>query len=492
MQPEFDYIIVGAGSAGCVLANRLSGCGRYKVLLLEAGGSDRRFWIKTPIGYGKTFFDRRVNWCYETEPQRGLNGRTSYWPRGKVLGGSGSINAMVFVRGQQADYEDWQARGNPGWGWEDVLPYFRKMETYCHGGNQWRGESGPLYVNDPSADYHPLCRDTYIRAAAEYGLPHNRDYNGETQEGAATYQITTRNGIRVSTATAYLHPALDRPNLSVEKNAHATRILFEGRRATGIEYRQGDRILKAYATREIISSAGAINSPQLLQLSGIGPPQLLGEMGIDVVQPSDAVGRNLQDHLCYTHYYRSKVPTLNNRLGPWWGKALAGLQYVLLRRGPLSHSVNQAGGVLPKQSRAQPPEPSDLFRRHYLYHLPTREKAIDAPRSLARLPQFILPVPSHQPRAPGHPLNGSPGSSQDRSQLSFHPGRRFGNGRRIQFPARHSENPFFAGNHRSGIQAGGIGFIRGGHHRGHTQPQHHRLSSHQHLYNGSGCPGLGG
>ena len=340
---NFDYVIVGAGSAGCVLANRLSENGRFSVLVLEAGGSDRRFWIQTPIGYGKTYYDPAVNWMYMTEPDAGIADRKSYWPRGKVLGGSSSINAMVYVRGQHADYDDWRDMGNIGWGWQDVAPYFKKSETNARGGDEFRGDSGPLYVDDVSKSYHPLCNQ-FLGAANECGLKSNPDFNGADQEGVGLYQITTKNGFRMSAAKAYLHPAAKRRNVSIEINAHATRILFDGSKASGVEFLQRGNILHALANKEVVVCAGAINSPQLLQLSGVGPAALIKEFGIPLVQNIPAVGANLQDHLAVTHYYRSTVPTLNNKLHPWWGKLFAGMQYVVLQNGPLSLGVNQAGG----------------------------------------------------------------------------------------------------------------------------------------------------
>ncbi len=352
---QFDYIIIGAGSAGCVLANRLSESGRYTVLVLEAGGSDRRFWIQTPIGYGKTFYDPKVNWMYTTQPEAGLNQRQSYWPRGKVLGGSSSINAMVYIRGQHADYDDWRDLGNPDWGWRNVLPYFKKSETNSRGADLFRGDQGPLYVNDVSRNYHPLCQ-TFLTAAKECGLTGNPDFNGETQEGAGLYQITAKNGFRMSAAKAYLRPAARRSNLTIETGAHVTRILFDQKTAKGIEYVQQGNIKQAQANREVIVSGGAINSPQLLQLSGIGPAELLTEHGIPLVHHSNAVGNNLQDHLAISHYYKSRIRTLNNQLYPWWGKMLAGMQYLLFRTGPLSLSVNQAGGFF--KSRPNRPRPN--------------------------------------------------------------------------------------------------------------------------------------
>ncbi|WP_432349739.1 GMC family oxidoreductase N-terminal domain-containing protein (plasmid) [Shinella yambaruensis] len=340
---EFDYVIVGAGSAGCVLANRLSDGGRHRVALLEAGGSDLNFWVRMPIGYGKAFYHRTLNWKYLTEPVPGFDGRQSYWPRGKVVGGSSSINAMVFIRGQAEDFDGWRALGNPGWGYQDVLPLFRRMEDNAAGADEWRGKGGPLTVTNIEDVVHPLCRN-YLAGGVEAGLPRNPDFNGATQEGIGIYQITTRNGFRCSAATAYLAPARRRANLRVITAAQATRVLFDGKRAVGVEYRQGGETRQVRARRSVILSAGAVNTPQLLQLSGVGDPDLLKRHGIDVVHAAPAVGRNLQDHIGFDHLYRSRRPTLNDVLRPWWGRLRVGLRYVLTRGGPLSLSVNQGGG----------------------------------------------------------------------------------------------------------------------------------------------------
>lgn len=345
MAESFDYIIVGAGSAGCVLANRLSDSGKHSVLVLEAGGSDRKFSIQTPIGYGNTFYDPKVNWMYTTEKDPGLNNQPSYWPRGKVVGGSSSINAMVYIRGQAEDYDLWQTMGNPGWGWDDVLPYFKKSETNSDGGNDYRGDSGPLYVNNVSQQYHPLTK-VFLQAGEQQGFSFNPDFNGKNQEGLGYYQITTKNGTRMSTARAYLYPALKRHNCQMVTEAHVNRILFRHNATYGVEYKRQGNIHVVQANQEVIVCAGAINSPQLLQLSGIGPSELLSYLNIPMVHAAEAVGRNLQDHLACTHYYQSKIPTLNNQLYPWWGKLIAGIKYLTLRRGVLSLSVNQAGGFI--------------------------------------------------------------------------------------------------------------------------------------------------
>jgi choline dehydrogenase len=339
---NFDYIIVGAGSAGCVLAERLTADGRKRVLLLEAGGDDRRFFVQMPLGYGKTFYDRRVNWMYEAEPDPGLNGQRDFYPRGKVLGGSSSINAMVYIRGHRQDYEDWKAAGNLGWGWEDVLPAYKKIEDYAAGDPAYRGRGGPLHIQDLGDQAHPLCTP-YLKAAEAAGLRFTADFNGAEQEGVGLYQFTIRNGQRLSAARAFLRPAMGRANLRVETGAHATRVLFEGHRATGIAYVQHGRSLEAKAG-EVILAGGAINSPQLLQLSGIGPAGLLQSLGLEVLRDNPNVGARMQDHHGINYTWRMTVPTLNDELRPWWGKLKAGLQYLLTRKGPLSLSINQGGG----------------------------------------------------------------------------------------------------------------------------------------------------
>jgi len=339
----FDFIVVGSGSAGSVVAERLSASGRFSVLVLEAGGSDRRFYVQMPLGYGKTFFDPAVNWNYRTEPDPGLAGNADYWPRGRLLGGSSSINAMVWVRGQPEDYDGWAEAGNTGWSFADVLPAFKAIEDNEAGADEWRGTGGPLHVTDCSASVHPLTW-RYLQAAEQAGLPRNPDFNGERQEGAGIYQLTTSGGRRMSAARAFLRPAMKRRNVRVETRALATRILFEGRRAIGVEYEQNGSRRKARAGREIVVACGAVNSPQLLQLSGVGPAPLLRKLGVPLLLANANVGANLQDHVGINYTYRARVPTLNQLLRPWWGKLLAGSQYVFLRRGPLSVSLNHGGG----------------------------------------------------------------------------------------------------------------------------------------------------
>ncbi|MFZ8943093.1 MAG: GMC family oxidoreductase, partial [Gemmobacter sp.] len=269
MDGAFDYVIVGSGSAGSVLAERLGQDPRRRILVLEAGGSDLRFFVQMPLGYGKTFYDRRVNWAYQTEPDPGLAGQRDYWPRGRILGGSSSINAMVYIRGHASDYEDWKAAGNPGWGWDEVRAAYRAMEDNEAGADEWRGAGGPLFVSANRADTHPLVA-RYIAACEGVGLRHNPDFNGAEQEGAGIYQLTVRGGRRNSAARAFLHPAVRRGNVQVLTGAQATRVLWEGRRAVGVEYIRGGARQVARARAEVILAGGAINSPQLLMLSGIG------------------------------------------------------------------------------------------------------------------------------------------------------------------------------------------------------------------------------
>ncbi|BCH15168.1 GMC family oxidoreductase [Mesorhizobium sp. L-2-11] len=339
----YDFIVVGSGSAGSVVAERLSASGRFSVLVLEAGGSDRRFYVQMPLGYGKTFFDPAVNWNYKTEPDPGLAGNVDHWPRGKLLGGSSSINAMVWIRGAREDFDAWAAAGNPGWAFDDLLPAFKALEDNQAGADQWRGVGGPLHITDCSTSVHPLTK-RYLAAANQAGLPFNPDFNGAFQEGAGIYQITTKNGRRMSAARAFLRPAMKRKNLRVETNALATRILFEGKQAVGIEYLQNDETKTARAGREVILSGGSVNSPQLLQLSGVGPSALLGALGIAVIHANENVGANLQDHVGVNYTFRGRLPTLNQILRPWWGKLMVGMQYMLTRSGPLSLSMNNAGG----------------------------------------------------------------------------------------------------------------------------------------------------
>ena len=340
---SFDYIIVGAGSAGCVLANRLTADGRHRVLLLEAGGRDWNPWIHVPLGYGKLFNNASVNWLYQTEPQQHLNGRRISQPRGKVLGGSSSINGLVYIRGQREDFDDWRNEGNVGWGYDDVLPYFKRAEDQQRGADDYHGVGGPQAVSDQT-EPHELC-DAFVAAGEQTGLPFNPDFNGANQEGVGYFQTTSRRGRRCSTATGYLKPARGRSNLYVETRAMTTRLLLEGKRVVGVEFRdRAGQLRTARASREVLLSAGAINSPQLLMLSGIGSGQNLKRFELEVAHELPGVGEHLQDHAQVRTTYRCTRPiTLNDDMASLWRQLWIGLRYVFLRKGPLTVSAGYGG-----------------------------------------------------------------------------------------------------------------------------------------------------
>ena len=333
-QFEADFIVVGAGSAGCAVAARLSEDPATRLLLLEAGGEDRNRWIRIPLGFGKTFADPSVNWCYETEPDPGAGDRRVFWPRGKVLGGSSSINGMVYIRGQAEDFDHWRQLGNTGWSFDDVLPYFRRSEHQMRGANRFHGTDGPLCVSDVAQ--HPIC-EAFLAATTGLGFPRNDDFNGASQDGVGYHQTTTRNGKRCSTAVGYLRPAMQRTNLNVVTGALTEKILFEGRRAVGVSFRRDGRLCIARAKREVILCGGAVNSPQLLMLSGIGPQEHLAGFGIPIVHHLPGVGQSLQDHYSAAIKLRCKLPiTVNDVMLSNPRKLKAGLEYYMFHRGPLS------------------------------------------------------------------------------------------------------------------------------------------------------------
>lgn len=348
----FDYIVVGGGTAGCVLANRLTASGAHRVLVLEAGPRDNYLWIHIPIGYGKTMFHPTYNWGFYTEPEPSMNGRKVYWPRGRGLGGSSSINGLIYVRGQPQDYDRWAEAGNAGWSWRDVLPYFIRSESNSRGASATHGADGPLACTDIGAKHELI--EAIIAGAGTLGVPRTDDFNGGDQQGVGYYQLFTRNGWRCSTAVGYLKPVRARQNLQVETDAQVTRVLFDGRRAVGVEYRQDGALKTAQASREVLLSAGALQSPQLLQLSGVGDPALLQSFGIPVVQALPGVGENLQDHLQLRLLYRcTRAITTNDDLNSWWRSAKIGLQWLLYKRGPLAVGINQGGlftRVLPESA----------------------------------------------------------------------------------------------------------------------------------------------
>ncbi|WP_227270099.1 GMC family oxidoreductase [Roseobacter weihaiensis] len=352
---EADFIVIGAGSAGCVLANRLSANPKHKVILLEAGGRDLNPWIHIPVGYFKTIHNPAVDWCYKTEPDPGLNGRSIEWPRGKVLGGSSSLNGLLYVRGQPQDYDRWRQMGNTGWGWDDVLPLFKRAECNERGADAYHGDQGPLAVSNMRIQ-RPIT-DAWVAAAQAAGYAFNPDYNGAVQEGVGFFQLTAKNGRRCSSAVAYLKPAKTRPNLTIITHAQADRIEIADGCATGVTYtnRSGQQ-QTVTARREIVLCGGAINSPQLLMLSGIGEPEQLAANGIEVVKSLPGVGKNLQDHLQARLVYKCNEPTLNDEVSSLMGQARIGLKYILFRAGPMTMAASLATGFLKTRDDLETPD----------------------------------------------------------------------------------------------------------------------------------------
>ena len=350
----FDFIVTGAGSAGCPVAARLSESGKYRVLLLEAGGPDRNPWIHIPLGYTKTYTDPRVNWMFESEPEAQLNGRTLYQPRGKVLGGTSSINGMVYMRGTPSDYDNWRQRGCEGWDWEHVLPFFKKAENQERGADEFHGVGGPLKVSNPVRT--PLG-DAMVAAAVEAGVPANPDFNGARQEGVGYYQTTTGNRRRWSAAKAYLRPAKNRANLTVATNAHATRVVIEDGRAVAVEYRTPKGLFTARCRGEVVVSGGVYGSPQLLQLSGLGPAALLQQLGIPVVRDMPGVGADLHDHFNTYLVWRCSQPvTINDLARSTMRKVQAAAQYAVSRSGHLSNAGIYAGALVKSDPRLEQPD----------------------------------------------------------------------------------------------------------------------------------------
>jgi choline dehydrogenase len=339
---NFDFIILGAGSAGCVLANRLSENPNHKVLLLEAGGKDNYPWIHIPVGYFKTMHNPSVDWCYKTEPDETMNNRSIRYPRGKTLGGSSSINGLLYIRGQHRDYDIWRQSGNTGWGWDDVLPYFIKAENQERGENKFHGVDGPLSISNQRMSL-PLL-DEFRNAAKEFNIPKIDDFNTGDNHGSGYYQVTEKNGFRCSTAVGYLNPVKKRSNLKIITNAHIKKINFENKVAKQVEYWVNNQVFAINANKEIILSTGSIGSPQLLQISGIGNSDKLKNLGIDMVHELKGVGENLQDHLMFRPIYKiQKLKSLNKKINSLFGNLLIGLEYVFNRSGPMTIGASQLG-----------------------------------------------------------------------------------------------------------------------------------------------------
>ena len=351
---DFDYIIVGAGSAGCVLANRLSSIESNKVLLLEAGGKDTYPWIHIPVGYYKTMHNPKTDWCFKTEPDKTMNNRSINYPRGKTLGGSSSINGLLYIRGQEQDYDIWRQLGNTGWGWKDVLPYFLKAENQEHGSSQFHNDKGPLSVSDQRIKLDIL--DVFMNAAEEVGIPKVTDFNKGDNYGCGYFQVTVKNGLRCSTAVAYLKPIKNRNNLKIEVKAHVKNIDFDNTKATGLSYWKDGKLNKVKAKKEVILSAGSIGSPHILQTSGIGDPSKLKKHGINIIHNSLGVGKNLQDHLMMRPVYKVKnIKTLNKKINSFFGKMLIGMEYIFYRRGPMTMGASQLCGFAKSDASRETP-----------------------------------------------------------------------------------------------------------------------------------------
>ena len=396
LMTTFDYIIVGAGSAGCVLADKLSANGRHSVLLIEAGPSDRRFWVQTPIGYGATYTDPKVNWRFYSEAEAGLGNRKMYVPRGKVLGGSSSINALVYHRGQSSDYDDWKRAGNVGWDYNSILPFFECFENVVGSDQQSQNISGKLTITDVADQYHPI-KSAFFAMSRDLQIPH-KDRCQMMGEGVYPYYITTRHGRRCSSATAFLWPAKGRQNLKVMTDATVTKLIIRDGAAVGVELIQHSRSQTFSAQAEIILTAGAIGSPHILQLSGIGSGKLCQSHGIVNVCDQPNVGKHLQDHLGINYFHLANRPTLNNVLGSWPHLIIAGVNYIMRRKGPLSLGVNQLGGLV----RATP-DASRLDTQLYINPI-TYSVTDDDTRRLTkpdRAPGFALSFNSCRPYSAG-------------------------------------------------------------------------------------------
>lgn len=388
---EFDFIVVGAGSAGCVLANRLSASGQYSVALIEAGGKDTSPWIHIPVGYFKTMGNPGTDWMYVTEKDPGINGRSINWPRGRVLGGSSSINGLLYVRGQAEDYDGWRQLGNEGWGWEQMAPLFKRSETWEEGETESRGGDGPLQVSHSRLKRRVV--DAWIDAAVAAGYRENPDYNGVDQEGVGYFQLTAKDGKRCSSSVAYLRPAMSRPNLTVLTSTSVQKLVMDGRRVTGLKVKGPDGSKTIEAKVEVILSAGAIGSPQLLMVSGLGAADELGAHGIQVVKDLKGVGKNLQDHLQARPVFKVNVPTVNTEVGNIFKQALVGLEYFLKRTGPMTMAASLGQGFL----KTRP----DLSTPDIQFHVQpwSADKPSEGPHKFSAFTASVLQL---RPESAGH------------------------------------------------------------------------------------------
>ncbi len=388
---EFDFVVVGAGSAGCVLANRLSADGKYKIAVIEAGGKDSSPWIHVPVGYFKTMGNPKTDWCYQTEPDPGLNGRSIAWPRGKVLGGSSSINGLLYVRGQAEDYDGWRQLGNTGWSWDDVYPLFRRSETWENGGDKFRGTDGPLNVSPTRLRRQVV--DAWIEAAVNAGYKKNDDYNGTDQEGVGYFQLTAKNGRRCSSASAYLKPAKNRHNLEILANTQVENLIFEGDRVVGIKARRGNQMVSIHTKREVILSAGAIGSPQILMVSGIGGGEDLSPHGIKIRNDLPGVGKNLQDHLQARPVFKVNVPTINTEVGNFLRQGMIGLQYIMNRTGPMTMAASLGTGFIKTRPELATPD--------IQFHIQpwSADKPSDGPHKFSAFTASVLQM---RPESTGH------------------------------------------------------------------------------------------